>query len=356
MSKAPSVGTNGAPVQGKHGLLPPEEKFWKRYSPHHEAPLSGFTSFMLHVSIVGIVALAAFWLNRSMKEREQPLPVTPIEIGEAGGGGGNPNAGEENDVKANRKETATDTPTEQRNPIAVLPKEKLTDVKPDPLESKDFRADDGRLIADASEQLQKLDRMDKDLRQKLMEGLASKEQRSKGVDGSGTGGGKDKGHGAGDGDGSGPGSGTISTRQKRVLRWSLMFNTSNGDDYRKQLAGLGAILAIPSGAGEYRIIRNLNQTPVDGSVEDVSKINRIFWVDDKQDSVRDLATALGLRPIPPHIVAFFPVDLEKELLQKEAAYKGRKENQIQETRFDVVRRGGGYSVVVRGQTPAPVKR
>jgi len=28
--------------------LPPEERFWQHYSPHHEAPLAGVGSFTLH--------------------------------------------------------------------------------------------------------------------------------------------------------------------------------------------------------------------------------------------------------------------------------------------------------------------
>src|SRR5262249_984472 len=154
-------------------------------------------------------------------------------------------------------------------------------------------------------------KLDKNLREKLFKGLGDKANvPTKGRGGSGIGGGKDK--GVGTGDGPGMGAGNLDARVKRTLRWTLMFNTLNGDDYRRQFAALGAILAIPDRSGEYRVIRDLNKRPATGEIEDVGKINRIFWVDDKPDSVRSLAMALGLNPLPSQIVAFFPVELERD--------------------------------------------
>ena len=60
--------------------------------------------------------------------------------------------------------------------------------------------------------------------------------------------------------GTGKGSGGPSVRQKRVMRWSMTFNTQSGDDYARQLAGIkpggGAVLAIPLGNGKYEVIRS----------------------------------------------------------------------------------------------------
>ena len=132
--------------------------------------------------------------------------------------------------------------------------------------------------------------------------------------------------GNGTGDGSGDGK-MLSQRQKRVLRWTMIFDTRSGDDYRVQLLAMGAILGIPGPDGQYRVVRDLKQKPAKPQVEDLKKINRIFWVDDRPDSIGPLCT--GPRyPTPPHVVAFFPEKLEKELLRKEQAFKGRKENEI----------------------------
>ena len=139
--------------------------------------------------------------------------------------------------------------------------------------------------------------------------------------------------------------------QQRTLRWVLVFDTKNGEDYAKQLAAFDAILAVPAGDTEYQVIRDLSKRPVKGKVEDLDQIKRIYWVDDKPESVKPLAKALGLTTTPDHIVSFFPEKLEKELLEKELKFAGRKENDIYETRFKVVKKGEKYEVEVVEQKP-----
>jgi hypothetical protein len=136
-----------------------------------------------------------------------------------------------------------------------------------------------------------------------------------------------------------------SERERRQLRWVVVFDTKDGDDYAKQLQALGAMLAVPEKSGqEYRLFRDLAKRPLAGKVEDLSKMDRIFWIDDKQDSVRGLAKALGVDPAPEFVVAFLTEKMEKELLRQELAFAGRKEKDIQETRFKVVKAKDGYEV------------
>jgi hypothetical protein len=141
-------------------------------------------------------------------------------------------------------------------------------------------------------------------------------------------------------------------RVKRVLRWSMVFSTSNGGDYARQLQGLGAYLAIPNPdrPTDFQVIRDLSKRPIQGKIEDVSKIQRIFWIDDKPQSVRSLSTALGIKP-PPRIVAFFPEELEQKLLKLEHDYQGLAEADVAETRFEVrLTKAGKYEPVVVSQT------
>jgi hypothetical protein len=149
----------------------------------------------------------------------------------------------------------------------------------------------------------------------------------------------------------GPGSGA-NDRVKRPLRWTLIFNTRDGHDYKAQLKAFGAILAVPdpTNADNYLVIRDLDQKPAQPKPEDISQIHRIYWVDDKPASVRSLATALGIPP-PRHFVVFFPQEFEDELLKLELSYRGKQENQIAETRFEVRRGRGGraYDPVVVSQ-------
>jgi hypothetical protein len=64
--------------------------------------------------------------------------------------------------------------------------------------------------------------------------------------------------------------------------------------------------------------------------------------------VASLARALN-QPPAPYIVVFFPEELENKLLRLELNYRGRNEEQIQETKFQIVRRGGVYEPIVVGQ-------
>jgi hypothetical protein len=143
----------------------------------------------------------------------------------------------------------------------------------------------------------------------------------------------------------------LSFHQKRVLRWTLVLNTRDCEDYTRQLDALGAILAVPDKGGRYRIIRDLKQRPAKGDVEDLAKIGRIFWVDDEPESVRRLAKALQLDPVPPQVITLFPEKLEQELLKRELDYSGLKEDEIEQTWFKVVRRDGKYVVEVADQKP-----
>jgi hypothetical protein len=135
----------------------------------------------------------------------------------------------------------------------------------------------------------------------------------------------------------------------------MRFSTQNGADYVSQLKGLGAILAIPVTEGpspQYKIIRNLDQRPPKLLDEDLSKIQRIYWVDDKQQSVAGVLDALGLQGMhPSHFVAFMPESLEQKLFKMELNFRGLKEDQIHETKFEVVRGPGGYQPRVIEQIP-----
>lgn len=131
----------------------------------------------------------------------------------------------------------------------------------------------------------------------------------------------------------------------------MIFNTQSGQDYAKQLQGLGAILGVEDPDKGWTLYRDLSQRPVRGKIEDPYELNRIFWIDDKSHSVTSLATALGIRPVPNAIAAFFPAELEEDLLTKElAAFGSKNEDEIGETSFRVERRGGKYVPVVSFQS------
>ncbi len=100
-------------------------------------------------------------------------------------------------------------------------------------------------------------------------------------------------------------------------------------------------MAFPQPDGGYLVYRDL-RAPAKGKIEDFASINRIFWVDDKKDSIRSLAAAMEVSIPDGPIVAFFPPELEAELLRKELSYRGKKEEDIKATHFKINVRGGNF--------------
>ncbi len=204
-----------------------------------------------------------------------------------------------------------------------------------------------RTIQDEGGISQVLSQAKESLQQKIAKATAG--SASKGQGGPGQGGGKGKGIGTGEGDLSGPGKAKITKREKRQQRWVMVFNTRNGEDYARQLRSLQALLAVPvpDEEGQYLLMEDLSKRPVETKKKDLGGITRIYWIDDKPESVASLARALGLTPVPSYIVAFFPEELEQELLDKELKYRHVDEDRIEETRFQVKPKGsGGYEPVV----------
>jgi hypothetical protein len=328
--------------------LPPEEKFWKRYSPQHEFPISSVTSICLYALAFLLCWVVISYAVKSNDDNKS-LPVENIAIAGGGGSLAGEGAVSPGDLPPKQGKEAV----EERKPEATapaVPDEKLTERQPDPLDLPELQVADARIIDDPAlkEAVDRLGKLDKEARKQLFQGVSSPGP-SKGLGGSGEGGGKGKGKGKGEGDLEGDGKGKLNVRQKRVLRWVMLFNTLDGNDYLRQLNGLGAILAIPDPQGGYMVIRNLTKLPATGQREELADIKRIFWIDDKRQSVESLSRALRLPFAPPHIVAFFPEKLEKELLDKELKYRGRKEDDIRETQFRVERRGGVYEPRVESQ-------
>jgi hypothetical protein len=166
----------------------------------------------------------------------------------------------------------------------------------------------------------------------------------------GTGGGKGGVDGPGDGPSSGP-DGTLNPRVRRMLRWTMQFDTHSGKDYLAQLRGLGAILAIPKerGGDRYWVIRDLSTPKPKLLDEDVRALQRIFWTDNKPESVASVMRALGLDQNPDRFVAFMPQELEEKLFDMELRFRGLREDEIAETVFQVRVVNGKYTPYVVSQ-------
>lgn len=357
-SQPPTTATTNNSTRGPaKPPVPPDEQFWERYSPHHEAPLSGIGSLAIHFVIAGFLALAGFlgWL--SLGRHGNALPTDVVSIDNGGGGGDRHGEGDNpGDGSLIPKREAADNIKPDEPPSPREPKEERPELRnPGVAENllPEVAADESikRFIQEGNQNLQALSGLSKNMQSRLRDGL---KEAGKGQGGNGSGGGKGNGQGKGEGDGRGDGAGgKLSRREQRMLRWTMQFDTRSGYDYLKQLRGLGAILAIPKdrSGDDYWVIRDLDRRPPQLLDEDVRQLQRIFWIDDKPYSVSSIMQALGLRLNPDRFVAFMPQELEDKLFKEELKYNGWPEDQIQETIFQVRYYGGRYEPVVVRQLP-----
>ncbi len=317
-----------------------------RYSPHHEFPLSTVTSVALHMLVIGLLIIGGILIAKlNWGGDVKPPPADAVAMEPAGGGGGNPNGVGTGPGDGGGDPDAPDAPlADPDDPVQYSPKrEKLQEARKEALKLDEFPDEQGkRLIEEGGQAVDKILNLKVDIRKKLNAGIAGK-----GKGGSGSGGSEGGGRGTGSGDAVGPGTGNAD-RAKRPLRWTLLFNTRDGHDYRKQLQAFGAFLAVPDPKDPdgYLVIRDLEHPKP--AAEDIAKIERIYWIDDKPQSVRSLSSALGMPP-PPHFIVFFPAEFEEKLLRLELNYRGKKENEINETRFEVRRFEGTYEPYVISQ-------
>jgi hypothetical protein len=366
MPHTPTNTDKKAPSGKKRLLVPPEEKFWKHYSPHNEFPLSNAMSIALHV-LAGLL-LVVVWLvlrQDNSNKRDDVAVIDPVQLDlgpntdgdPRGGGGGGKDGGTKDAPKEN---IGTQDPKQNTNPSASSGNVTLEDPKEGPL-LEVAKVKDGASDIPIVPVPQNLSETAKKAHLVLAQATAGTGRGTKGRDG-GRDGGKDKGRDKGTGPGVGPGSGELAKkRAQRQLRWRLVFNqTSDGRDYRDKLKRLEAILV----AGEfkkgtdgrpevdargqarllYRLIEDFRKNP-NPPIRDIRDIHRIFWIDDKSVSVDALAEAVGLRPPPRLFACFFPEKIETDLRKLEHAKYPGDERNIIETHFHVEMRGAGYRLV-----------
>ncbi len=357
-TQAPVSGDRQPAPAPKPVALPPEEKFWQKYSPHHEFPVSTVLSASIYVLAAVLLFLGAKYLwDRS--HRDEPLPISIVDVagddrspGEHGGGGegiGDLPPGERRTEATAPTPASPDTPPAPKAPelAEATPKQ---DKLPDPVSQEDVR-----VVAEDPAVANKLSNLKEGVKNELLKQLAPPKPAGRPGGTAQPGRGKGKGPG-GDENGLGP-RGVMNTRMKRTMRWQLNFRVISVNDHLNQFAGLGAILAVPERNGTFKLFRDLRSRPPRGKIEDVSKLNRIWFHDTYQEhpqAVSQLGRALGYTQPPEAIIAFFPQDLEERMKKMEEEYRGKPENEIgdqEKIAFDVVPRGGGYDVIVSPSQP-----
>jgi hypothetical protein len=327
-----------------------EEPILVKYSPHHELPLSSVSSLGIHALVIGLIIIVGIIIAKlNWNSEEKPIQADAVMMEPAGGGGGNPDGVGKG--PADGLTTAPDAPDslpDESNPPPVNPKDraKLEEVKKDAMELPVFDDPDSkRLIERGGEAVDRYLKLKKGMRDKLTEAIAGK-----GQGGSGSGGGEGTGQGTGKGSGTGPGRGNAE-RAKRMMRWRITFTIRDAREYKRQLRALGAFVAFPDphNPDSYLVIRDLDQERPQPRPEDITKINRVWWYADDAASLRSVAQAVGLNPPPSDVIIFFSQEAEEKMARLEKAFRGKEENEITETYFDLQKRGDTYEPVVARQ-------
>ncbi len=290
-----------------------QKQLWIKYSPNYESFTSLFVSFIVHVALVTLIMMLGWeGLKKAIiGDVNRRLGVSSVRVG-GGTSSGSPDAKENDDtIKTPPKLNLPDKESMPEIPLKL---------DPSPTEKIQVDKTGGKsLVEDANAKAQELSRIGQNLKSKMIEGL-------KGI-------GNTKGDGVGDG------------RGERMLRWIMVFNTTNGSDYLSQLMDLNARLAFPdpNKAGKFLVISNLGAKPITTMELDLSSVSDIFWVDDKAQSVNNLSRAMGLQIKAEAFVVLMPVSVEEKLQKLEkASLQGAKEDDIQETRFTISKTGGKY--------------
>jgi hypothetical protein len=312
-------------------LGPPESTFWQRYNQHLEFPTSLLIS-VLALSLGFMLIVLVVWAAMRPADTK-PVPIVLGEGGPDDFGAGSPDGKGGADNPTVVGDFAQPTAADYEK---ILPREQLPEVKN---EIKDvLRIDDPTSeVAISDEKAAAFRSLDDELRNKLL-GIG----QNKGAKGPGKG---------SDGQGAGPGGDGVDSTRARSLRWVLRFRTTGGRDYLNQLMAMRAVVLVPvkDSNKQMYIFRDL-ANPRPGTVatdSDIAQLSRqIQFSDFRRDNVQGVAEALGLDYTPPVFWAFFPVELEADLSRKEKAYRNRQAESIEETVFQVVVRGGQYSIEV----------
>lgn len=314
-SSTESVENPGFRDLDPNGVI--EQPFWERYNSSLEFPISTAIALLLLA-----LATAIFVMSLTISNADKsPVPLTFLG-GDDDEGEGSPGDG--------GADLAFGKPLSAAEMQKLMQELQLNEPK-DLKEKLDIGGD---IEIPENEQIA-LAQLSDDLRKKL---LGAK---------SGSGGGSSGGDPMG---GKGPGGFGASSTYARALRWILRFDTTTGEDYVNQMAGIGGVIMVPVPPDNksFLIIKNpRNPAPVPATDDDLQKYTKLIqFAEIRKDSVESVARALKLTFMPKSFFAYFPRELEEKLAALEKNYQNKQPEQIRSTAFKVIVRGGSYDFIV----------
>jgi hypothetical protein len=342
-------------------LLPPDETFWQRYSPHHELPLAGMTSLFAHGMVIGVIVLAALLMMFNWEsDAGKPPSMDVVQVSGLGDGmeGAGAEPGAPGDVQSMRKEYVPN--------LTKDPPEASTDVIPNLKEApkKEFQVPEITPVKPADDIESLLNNLEKDANNQAKKESAKSPPKLAVASGTGN----PKGLGGQGGSGGGPGKGVKGTglgaggplgrkatnAEIYAKRWQfeLMSSTIAGGqkEHVAKLIAMGVIVAFVDAKGTVYFAQDLRRRPVSLKVGSMEKYNdAVKWTNQSAASIYHLAMELRLPFTPVAEVILLPKDREQAIADEEMRFAqnaGRDPKTIQNTWFDFRLRNGAYEPVV----------
>lgn len=294
-----------------------EQPFWERYNSSLEFPISSAIAVLLLA-----IATAIFVMSLGVgKSDKTPVPLNFLGGDDDEGEGSPGDGGRENEIVG--------------KPLTAAEREQLMqELKLNEPNLKEKLDIGGDIEIPENEQIA-LAQLSDDLRKKLL--------GAKSGIGNGNSGGNPM-------DGKGPGGFGASSTYARALRWILKFDTTTGEDYVNQMAGIGGVIMVPVPPDNksFLVIKTpRTPAPVPATDADFDKYTKLIqFAEVRKDSVESVAKALKLTFTPRSFFAYFPRDLEEKLAALEKNYQNKPPEQIRSTAFKVIVRGGNYDFIV----------
>jgi hypothetical protein len=342
-------------------LLPPDETFWQRYSPHHELPLAGVTSIFAHGMVFGTLGIAALLMMlRWDGDIGKPPSMDVVQLSGLGdgpeGAGNEPGSPEAADPAPNGY-----VPNLPNTPAQAVADATIPSLKEAP--KKEFDVPDMTLVQpkeNIEDLLNKIEKVANDQAKKEPPKSAPKVASAVGpINPKGVGGQGGSGGGPGKGNkGTGPGTGGFgrkaTTAEIYANRWQfeLMSSTIAGGqkEHVDKLMAMGVIVAFVDANGTVYFVQDLHRRPVSLKVGSMEKYkDSVQWTNQSAASIYYLAKELRLTFSPVAEIILLPKDREQAIADEELRYaqsNGRDPKAISKTWFDFRLRNGVYEPVV----------
>ncbi len=371
------------PSPNGQALVPPDERFWTRYSPHYELPLAGAASVMLHGLALAALMLGGLAYLFSGGEESKPPRMQMVMVEGLGEGGipgldGEPGLpGTQGPAERSERTVQAEPPDQNQAALTtklpiqepatddqlVVPTPSVLEATPNDALIEDLQG----LLTDADQRVKDIEKAKQDAAKAKELADQAKRQKDKAAivasvagpnnrggnsrpGGQGGGGGRGNKFGAGTGTG---GAGGSATKQE-ILAWRWRFDlTGGGREHAEKLHSVGVTVAFPDPLGGFLVVHDLSKRPVQLKKDSLAAYkDAVKWYNTKPESVQALAQELRLPFVPRFVMLLLPKDREEKMAAEEARFaeaQGRSPQAVRATWFDFRLQGGSFEPVALKQ-------